>query len=895
MGLIGRLMSFSSKEGGLPTSDLAPGSPGDSPCSEADKPRADGFEDLSIRRKVTGVIMLTSATVLILTAAAFIGYDFVTYRQLMARNLTTTARTIAGQSSAPLAANDKDEATRVLGSLQLDPNVKAGAILDSRGNMFAQYPAHRAVSLPSPVEERGHHFKHGRLLLFEPVVRENSRLGTLYLETEARPLFERLRLYGGIALLVLLGSALAAWVLSHALEKRITQPIIALANTAAIVSEQRDFSVRAPKLGTNELGTLTDAFNQMLGRIQEAEEARSFLAAIVESADAAIIGKDLQGTIISWNKGAEALFGYTASAILGQPITRIVSPDRPEEEPRLVQEILRGAICSYDTVRIRDDGTPVEVLLIASPVKDRHGRIIGISSIARDITERKRAERELRESRARLSSIIDSAMDAIISVDEEQRVQVFNAAAERMFQCSANEALGQSLDRFIPTRFQQSHREHMQKFAATGESSRAMGHPRPLSGLRADGQEFPIEASISQTKINGKKLFTVIVRDITKRQRAQETLERHAAKLREQSQLLDLANVLARDLQDRIILWNSGMEKMYGWTREEALGKTTHEFLHTESSQTLESIREVMLHQGRWEGELVHTRKDGGRIWVASIWVLHRNEQGEPLAVLEVNNDISGRKMAEEEVRRMNLELEQRVEARTAELTAANREMEAFIYSVAHDLRAPLRHIDAFGKILVEDYAEALPVEAQRYVESIRNGSQHMSHLVDDLLNLARVGRQELMLCSTSLDELVTEARSSLTREVEGRHIDWRIQPLPSVECDPGLMRQVLVNLISNAMKYTRPRPVAVIEIGSLEMNGTTVVFVRDNGVGFNMKYSDKLFGVFQRLHRSDDFEGTGVGLATVDRILRKHGSCIWAEAAVDKGAAFYFTVAKTN
>src|SRR5437899_7476412 len=162
-----------------------------------------------------------------------------------------------------------------------------------------------------------------------------------------------------------------------------------------------------------------------------------------------------------------------------------------------------------------------------------------------------------------------------------------------------------------------------------------------------------------------------------------------------------------------------------------------------------------------------------------------------------------------------------------------------------------------------------------------------MSHLVDDLLNLARVGRQQLNLRSTSLDELVTEARSSLTREAEGRRIDWHIQPLPSVECDPGLMRQVLVNLISNAMKYTRPRPVAVIEIGSLEKNGTTVVFVRDNGVGFNMKYADKLFGVFQRLHRSDDFEGTGVGLATVDRILRKHGSRIWAEAAVDKGAAF--------
>jgi light-regulated signal transduction histidine kinase (bacteriophytochrome) len=185
----------------------------------------------------------------------------------------------------------------------------------------------------------------------------------------------------------------------------------------------------------------------------------------------------------------------------------------------------------------------------------------------------------------------------------------------------------------------------------------------------------------------------------------------------------------------------------------------------------------------------------------------------------------------------------------------------------------------------------SLPAEAQRYLESIRGGSQHMSHLVDDLLNLARVGRQELKRSLISLDSLVAEVMPSFTREIEGRQIDWRIQLLPSVECDPGLMRQVFVNLISNALKYTRPRPLAVIEIGRLEMTGTTVIFVRDNGVGFNMKYADKLFGVFQRLHHSDDFEGTGVGLATVERIIRKHGGCVWAEGAVDKGAVFYFTV----
>jgi PAS domain S-box-containing protein len=334
------------------------------------------------------------------------------------------------------------------------------------------------------------------------------------------------------------------------------------------------------------------------------------------------------------------------------------------------------------------------------------------------------------------------------------------------------------------------------------------------------------------------------------------------------------------------------MEKMYGWSKSDALGKLSHQLLKTRFPQPLETIRAILMREGHWEGELVHHRKDGRPISVASIWVLHTGEGRRPAAILEIHNDITERKQAEEQVLRMNAELEQRVQERTAELTAANKEMEAFTYSVAHDLRAPLRHIDAFSKILHEDFSKILPAEAQRYLDNIRNGSRNMSRLVDDLLNLARVGRQELKRQRTELRTLVEEVLVDIKRETEGRKIEWHINPLPVVECDSGLMKQVFANLLSNAVKYTRPRRVAVIEIGHAKVNGDTAVFVRDNGVGFNMKYADKLFGVFQRLHRSEDFEGTGVGLATVDRIVRKHGGSIWAEATIDKGATFYFTVA---
>jgi light-regulated signal transduction histidine kinase (bacteriophytochrome) len=185
-----------------------------------------------------------------------------------------------------------------------------------------------------------------------------------------------------------------------------------------------------------------------------------------------------------------------------------------------------------------------------------------------------------------------------------------------------------------------------------------------------------------------------------------------------------------------------------------------------------------------------------------------------------------------------------------------------------------------------------LPLEAKHYLKTIRDSTGKMSLLVDDLLNLARVGRQELRRHPTPLSRLVEEVLADLNQETAGRKLEWHIEPLPAVDCDPGLMKVVFANLLSNAVKYTRPRPVAVIEIGCRKANGDTALFVRDNGVGFNMKYADKLFGVFQRFHRAEDFEGTGVGLATVDRIVRKHGGHIWAEAVVNEGATFYFTVA---
>jgi PAS domain S-box-containing protein len=375
---------------------------------------------------------------------------------------------------------------------------------------------------------------------------------------------------------------------------------------------------------------------------------------------------------------------------------------------------------------------------------------------------------------------------------------------------------------------------------------------------------------------------------------ARDKLEIEVAERSQQASLLDLTHdtIFVRNMTDVITYWNRGAQELYGWTAEEAIGRGAHELLRTTFPAPVEEIRAELLRSGRWDGELEKTRADGTQVVVASRWSLRRDERERPAAILETNNDVTERKRREQEISTLNEQLGKR----TTELEAINKELEAFAYSISHDLRAPLRHMVGFTELLQKSTASLLNEKSQRYVMMILESAKRMGNLIDDLLAFSRIGRAETHKTMVSLEQLVQEALGEVKQETGGRNVVWRVGALPAWYGDRSMLRLALVNLISNAAKFTRTRSQAEIEIGCKDQKKDQVVlFVRDNGVGFDMKYVNKLFGVFQRLHPPEAFEGTGIGLATVQRIVHRHGGNIWAEGLVDQGATFYFSLSKSH
>ncbi len=620
---------------------------------------------------------------------------------------------------------------------------------------------------------------------------------------------------------------------------------------------------------------------------QRAEVAQARLAAIVRSSDDAIIGKTLAGIITSWNRGAEKIFGYAEAEVLGQPLLLLIPPERTPEEADILARIARGeSVEHFETVRVCKDGRRIHVSVTISPLRDNEGRIVGVSKIARDITERKATEGALREREEQLRLYVEHCPATIAMFDRDMNYLVASRRWMTDFKLGNQSLVGRNHYAVFPDMPAHWRAVHRRCLAGAVEHCDEDAFPR------ADGTVDWLRWDVlpwrrSDGEIGGIMIFS---EDITARKQAETALreseERFRTLVNSMSQLAWVA-----DADGATIWYNQRWYEYTGTTPEQMMGwgwQVAHD------PARLPQVRarwQAAIASGEpFEMEFPLRRADGQ--------FRHFLNRGQPLKDARgrvrqwygTNTDVEILKQAEDKVRLLNQELEHRVSERTAELKAANQELEAFSYSVSHDLRAPLRHIAGFVQLLSKDAGPRLSETSRHHLAVIDGATKKMASLIDDLLAFSRVGRVGMQTSAVELEPLVREVVAEFAAETRHRQVAWQIGPLPGVRADRALLRLVLLNLIGNAVKFTATRAATVIEIGA-EVNGAATVFVRDNGVGFDPQYAHKLFGVFQRLHSQTEFEGTGIGLANVQRIIHRHGGEVWAEGALDAGATFFFSL----
>ena len=446
--------------------------------------------------------------------------------------------------------------------------------------------------------------------------------------------------------------------------------------------------------------------------------------------------------------------------------------------------------------------------------------------------------------------------------------------------------------------------------------------------IKVDGSSGWIWATGSVYYANGKPTHILgIVIDISQGKRDEEARRESEARFRLIVESASDYAIFTLNIHGCVTSWNSGAQRLLGWDEGEIIGEYGRIIFTPEDNQKGAAEEEVYqaLTQGRAENERWYVRKDESRFWANGLVTPLYDDQNNLQGFVKIMRDMSEQKQAEEEIRQLNQSLEERVKKRTVQLVAANKELESFSYSVSHDLRAPLRHITGFVDLLQKRLDKTtLDETSQRYFNIITETTKQAGKLIDDLLAFSRMGRVEMRQINIDMNMLVQEVQQDLESETRNRQISWEIDTLPVVPGDPSMLRLVLRNLVENALKYSKTRSVIEITVGSLpegefgnlgvgelrylgenhslnshpinqQSQPEVVFYVKDNGIGFDMRYVHKLFGVFQRLHSDPMFEGTGVGLANVQRIIHRHGGRVWAESEIDQGATFYFSLPKES
>jgi len=616
----------------------------------------------------------------------------------------------------------------------------------------------------------------------------------------------------------------------------------------------------------------------------------------------AIFLTDELGNIQSWNKGARDMKWYAEEEIIGKNISLFYTDDDVTNgvPAKNLQQARKLGSYESEGWRKRKGGSLFWANVTFTALYNNQGVFTGFAKITRDTTVQKRAEAKI----AYLAQMVDKTSDAIFSLSSTYHILSWNRAAQALYGYTPEEVLLKPAEQVLRADITGDYRQETRReLNIRGFWNGEIRHTKKDDTL----VWVFLSVTLSRDEKGKADEYICISRDITAQKKAEE--EKHQLYLKieklaterlneslkeiaDYKYALNRSSIVAITNADGIISYvNDNFCRISQYSADEVIGQD-HRLVNSgyHSAAFMRDLWDTIIAGNVWKGEIRNKRKDGTFYWVDTTIVPFVNDEGKPYQYLSIRADITERKNAEQELNILNEQLEERVKNRTQLLELVNKELESFSYSVSHDLRSPLRAVSGYSKIILEDYSDKLDSEGNRLLNNIIDNAKMMGQLIDDLLTFSRLGRKELTMGDIDMQDLVQGCLLEVLGNTAGKYA-VEVETLLNCTGDANMLKQVWMNYIGNAVKYSANNPAAKILIGSRLENDTIIYYIKDNGVGFDMHYAHKLFGVFQRLHRADEFEGTGVGLALVKRIVSKHNGAVWAESQLGNGATFYFSL----